>query len=118
MKKILIVEDDRRIKKIYSRLLKSEGYGVFGVSNASDAREVLKKENVDLVLLDIRLPEVDGSVLFSMIGLFHKRLKVIVSSVYPLDEQRRIIEGAYDYYDKSQGVDKLLLKVRRALVDM
>lgn len=70
---------------------------------------------MDLILLDIKMPEVDGPALFEVIQLFHKKAKVIVTSVYPLDEQKRIIAEATDYYDKSQGLDKLIEKVKKTL---
>ena len=117
MKTILITDDERRIRTIYGRFLKGEGFNVIEAEDAIDANEILKKEKVDLVMLDIKMPEVDGTALYDVIKIFHKEMKVIVTSVYPLDEQRQIIKGAADYYDKSQGTDVLLKKVKRALGD-
>ena len=51
------------------------------VSSAIDAHEILKKENFDLMLLDIKMPKINGSVIYDVIEQFHRNLKVIVSSV-------------------------------------
>ncbi|MBU1124429.1 MAG: response regulator [Candidatus Omnitrophica bacterium] len=116
-KTILIVEDDSRIRRIFTRLLVSEGYRVIAVVNAVSGYEVVKKNRVDLVLLDIKMPQVKGDVLFDAMQLFYGGIKVIVSSVYTLLEQKKLISGAFDYHDKSQGVDILLGKIERALKD-
>lgn len=115
MKKILVLDDEERIREIYVRLLTSEGYHVMEASSAVDANEILKRENFDLMLLDIKMPNVNGSVIYDVIEQFHRNLKVIVASVYPLDVQKRMIPDAYDYYDKSQGINLLVRKINRAL---
>ncbi|MFH1768960.1 MAG: response regulator, partial [Candidatus Omnitrophota bacterium] len=92
-----------------------EGYEVINASCAVDANELIKKVKPDLVLLDINMPEVDGSLVYQIIDMFHKRTKVIVCSVRCLEDQRKIIEGAEDYYDKSHGIDVLRGKVRGIL---
>ena len=115
MKKILIVDDEEKIRTLYSALLKDEGYQVFQSANAFDANETLKRENIDLVLLDIKMPEVDGSIVYETMQLFHKKTKVIVTSVYSLSQQKEMIEGAADYHDKSESNEILLVKIKEAL---
>lgn len=115
MKKILIIDDDERIRDIYSKLLTSEGYNVVEATDGQDGFDLLTKENIDLALLDIEMPKIDGDALYKIIQTHHRNVKVIVSSVYPLDEQMRIIPGAIDYYDKSHGIDLLLSKIKEAL---
>lgn len=114
MKKIIIVDDEEKIRRIYSELFTSDGYQVFEAANAIDANDILKREGADLILLDINMPEVDGSQLYQIVESFHKKSKVIVCSVRPVEEQREIIKGAMDYYDKSQGIDVLHVKVKTA----
>lgn len=117
MPRILICDDDARIRGIYRRLLTLEGYEVIQCRTADYANEALKNNEIDLMLLDIKMPEVDGSEFYETIQLFHKELKTIVTSVLPVDEQMRLIHGAFDYYDKSHGTDMLLEKVKNALED-
>jgi DNA-binding NtrC family response regulator len=117
MERILIVDDDKKIRRIYAVLLKSEGFKVAEASNAQSANEILKWEEIDLTLLDIKMPEVDGGIMYEIIQAFHKKSKVIVTSVYPLDDQKNLIAGANDYYDKSQGIEILLNKIKKVLKD-
>lgn len=117
MKKIMIVDDEKKIRGMYSRLLVSEGYMVREAQSADEANEILKSEGIDLVLLDIRMPLVYGSILYEMIMLFHKGTKVIVTSVYGLEEQRRIIKRAQAYFDKSEGTASLLTKIKEVMPD-
>lgn len=115
MKKILVVDDERKIRAIYTKLLIMEGFEVVEASNADDANEILKKNEIDLVLLDIKMPGIDGGILYEIIQSFHRKIKVIVASVYPLIEQRQFVKDASDYYDKSQGTEILLAKIKNAL---
>ena len=117
MKRILIIEDEDRVRKIYAQLLTDEGFEVIEGSDASQAYDVLNKGGIDLVLLDIKMPVVFGSILYEVIRSFHDKVKVIVSSVYPLDEQKRIVKGAIDYHDKSHGTQLLLEKMKKALAE-
>ncbi|MBU3958947.1 MAG: response regulator [Candidatus Omnitrophica bacterium] len=115
MKRILVVDDEERIRYIYARLLKDEGYDVVATKDANYANEVLKRENIDLILLDIKMPLVEGDILYEVVQLFHKEAKVIVTSVYHPQDQKRIIPGAADYYDKSQDLEILISKVKKVL---
>lgn len=117
MKKILVIDDEEKIRSLYSNLLEAEGFKVINVSNAYDGNEVLKREKIDLVLLDIRMPEVDGGIMFEAMQLFHKETKVLVTSVYSLSEQKQVINTAADYHDKAEGNEVLLTKIKEALKD-
>ena len=117
MKRILIVDDDKKIRRIYTTLLDLEGYKVQEASSADEANEILKREKIDLTLLDIKMPEAGGDTMYEVMKTFHRKSKVIVASVYPLDEQKSIISGADDYFDKSQGVDILLAKIKKVLAN-
>ncbi|OQA01347.1 MAG: KDP operon transcriptional regulatory protein KdpE [Planctomycetes bacterium ADurb.Bin401] len=113
MMRILIVEDEDKVRKLHAELLENEGYEVVSVSDAVQASEILIRKHFDIILLDINLPQVFGSVLFDLMQVFHKSIKVIVTSVYPVEEQRKIMKDAAEYYDKAQGVDVLLEKIKK-----
>ena len=117
MKKILIVEDEKRIGQSYSRLLSEEGFDARHASSAREATRLLIREHFDLVLLDINMPEVGGKVMYDVIREYDRHMKVIVSSVYPVEEQVRVILGAAAYHNKSKGVDALVTKIREVLDD-
>jgi CheY-like chemotaxis protein len=112
---ILIVDDEERIRSVFRKLMKQEGFDVIEAANAGDAYEKLLTNQVDLILLDINMLEVDGTVLFEVVHLFCQKSKVIVTSVYPIDDQKRRIKGAEDYYDKSDSLQILIRKVKRVM---
>jgi len=117
-KKILIVDDEEKIRANYCRLLQAAGktlFDVFEASNVIEAAKILTYEEIDLVLLDIRMPGVDGRKLYEMICAARPETKVIVASVYTIDKQKEMIPEARDYYDKSQGPIGLLEKVTKCV---
>jgi DNA-binding response OmpR family regulator len=116
MKRILVVEDEEKIRRIYTTLLTEEGFDVVETSNAADAYEVLLCNQVDLVLLDIKMPQVEGNLLYEILQSFHIGDNVLVASVYPVEVQQRLVPGARDYHDKSHGIEVLLEKIRKILV--
>lgn len=118
MTKILIVEDEDKVRRMYNAMLKNDGFNVIEASDAIQASSILNKEFIDIMLLDIKMPHVYGTVFFDMMRLSHKEVKVIVASVYPVYEQKKMIQGACDYYDKSQGLDLLLEKIRNMEKDI
>ncbi len=117
MKTILVVDDQERIRRTYNSVFTREGYHVLEAKNANEADDIVESSKVDLMLLDINMPEVDGSLLYNVCKLFRRDLKVIVSSVYPLDDQKSLIDGASDYFDKSEGIQALKKKVNRLLLN-
>lgn len=113
-KKILIIDDEEKIRKIYKQILSKAAKDRFEILEAASAREatnILIRQHVDLVLLDINMPEENGKVMFEVIKEYNPQLKVIVASVYPIHEQKHMIIGAIDYFDKSEGPLKLLEKI-------
>jgi len=117
VKKILIIDDEQRITQMYARLLLEEGFEVRGTSSAKEATNLLIREPFDLVLLDINMPEIDGKTMYEVVREYDHGMKVIVSSVYPIEEQIQHILGACAYHDKAQGVGLLVAKVKEVLGD-
>ncbi len=115
MKTILIVDDEERIRNIYCRTFRKEGFEVFEAASAGDAYEVMTAQKLDMILLDIHMAEVDGVVLYDAIRMFHRNVRVIVTSVFSVESQKSLIEEAADYYDKSESIQILVRKVRAGL---
>jgi two-component system, OmpR family, response regulator ResD len=116
MKTILVVDDNERIRRIYRKMLSREGFRVLESSNADEANDLLLIYKVDLMLLDINMPSVDGVVFHLVTEMFHPDVKIIVASVYPLDDQKKMIKDAADYFDKSEGLKVLIQKVKSLLM--
>lgn len=115
MKKILIIDDEQKIGQSYAELLSEEGYEVKHAKSAQEATNLLIREHFDLILLDINMPEVDGKIMYEVVREYDRSMKVIVSSVYPVEDQVQSILGASAYHNKSQGVDSLLEKIKEVL---
>ena len=117
MKKILIIDDEQKISQSYAELLTEEGYAVKHAPSAQAATNFLIREHFDLILLDINMPQVDGKVMYEVVREYDRNMKVIVSSVFPVEDQIQSILGAAAYHNKSQGVDSLLAKIKEVLAE-
>ena len=117
MKSILIIDDQEGIRMTYRKTFERDGYLVFDAASAADGYNILKQQKIDLLLLDIKMPEIDGAIFHDVLQMFHQHTKVIISSVYPLDEQRHLVKGVVDYFDKCEGLKVLKEKVKRVLVN-
>lgn len=104
MAKILIVEDEKALSDAYALVLKNEGHHIDTAHNGEEAIDKFKKDKPELVLLDLRMPKMDGIEFLKKIDPVNKNssVQVIVFSNY--DNQREI-EDAYKY-----GATKYILK--------
>ena len=119
MRKTLIVDDEAKVRSLYKKLLTLESFTVLEAENGEQAGlALIQNTDIDLVLLDIRMPIVSGAVLFDLIKLHNPKAKVIVTSVYPLDDQRRVINGTDGYHDNSEGTEMLLLRIKYVLPEV
>ena len=117
MRTILIVDDEKKIRQKFKKLLKTEKFRVVEAANAIDVADVLMREHstIDLILLDINIPEVDGRGIFEIIDEYAPELPIIVTSVLPLNDQKLTIPRAAGYYSKLHKDDTLLSKIRSVL---
>jgi len=106
--RLLVVDDESSIRNLYRRVFSPRGFDVLTASNAVEAREILIRERIDIIFLDINMAEIEGDILYEIIRAFHPELKVVVASVYPLEEQKERIMNADAYFDKSDSQDVLL----------
>ena len=116
MRKLLIIDDEDKIRDLYCRLFVQAGIVVRRAKNAVEATNIMIREDMDLILLDVKMSLIDGCTMFDVIKEYNPDLKVIVSSVYPIDKQRKLIPDALDYYDKADGPVKLLEKVVNTMI--
>jgi CheY-like chemotaxis protein len=116
MKKILLIDNDEKIRSIYRQALENEGYFVLDANGWDRGTTLLSSHpNTDLVLLDIDMPSITGDALYNAIRLYNPKIRIVMFSVFSTDEQRRMVHKADDYFDKSDGVEILLNKVRQIL---
>ena len=115
-KKILVVDDDKGILEISKHMLLEQGYEVETAMDGVDAFELLSQHSFDLILLDIRMPGINGQTMFEVIREYMPDVDVIIASVFPVYQQRELFPKAKDYYDKSQGPFVLLDKLANVLL--
>ncbi|RPI73096.1 MAG: DNA-binding response regulator [Desulfobacteraceae bacterium] len=113
---LLIVEDEPQLVGILEYLFKDEGYEVFKAYSAEEAIKSLKTRGIDLVLLDIMLPQMDG---FQLCAYLKKNtvIPVIILSAKKEDEDKiRGLElGAADYITKPFNHKELILRVKKVV---
>lgn len=81
-KKILVVDDEENIRLLYKEELTEEGYDVTLAENGFDAIDIIKKDNIDLVVLDIKMPKIDGIETLRLLKEERRDLPVILCSAY------------------------------------
>lgn len=106
--RLLVVDDEASIRNMYYRIFSRRGFDVLTAANAMAANDILVHQHVDIIFLDINMAEVHGDDLFELIRAFHTNVKVLVASVYPLEEQKERIKDADAYFDKSDSQESLL----------
>jgi response regulator RpfG family c-di-GMP phosphodiesterase len=115
--KILIVDDEASVRRLLCSQLTLEGYRCFEAANARQALHILRRNNVDLVMLDIKMPEKSGIELLSEIKLDYPDTSVImVTAIAEMQTAIRCMkQGAYDYVMKPFELDEITISVARAL---
>lgn len=116
-KKILIVEDEENARQFYMEDFKEAGFDVVCVPNGMKAIQHAEKEVVDLVITDIRMPEVGGMALVPYLDKFNAKVPIIIVSAY--EQYKEILVGENQnvkaYFVKPVNMVILMAKVRELL---
>jgi two-component system response regulator AtoC len=114
---ILIVDDDEVMQETLSDVLRKRGYEIFSVGSGNGALPMIKKNVIDLILLDMRLPDIDGLEVLKKIKEFDNEILVIMMTAYS-DVQTAVSamkSGAYDYINKPFELEELKLLIEKGL---
>jgi len=113
---ILIVEDDLKIKNFISFALKNEGFPCTTASNAQQALNILIAERIDIMLLDLGLPDFDGMEVIKKVREWSE-MPIIVVSARDLDKEKVLAldSGADDYLTKPFSATELMARIRVAI---
>ncbi len=114
---ILIVDDEEVVIKSCERILKPEGYSVRGTTSARDAMEILKNGGTDVVITDLKMPDVDGLELIHWIRDNTPQTAVVVITGYPSQESIKdaLEHGIVDYLPKPFSPELLIDVAEKAV---
>ncbi len=117
MAKILVIDDERSIRNIIGELLEMEGHTVKTAENGVQGYEMIGAESFDLVISDIKMPEMDGIELLDKLIERHPDTTVVMISGHGnIDTAVECIKkGAFDYIEKPIDMNRILVTVKNAL---
>ncbi|RJR23077.1 MAG: DNA-binding response regulator [Nitrospiraceae bacterium] len=117
MHKILIIDDDKDIRSVLSDLVKSGGYETFTAGNGKTALKEISTHCPDMVLLDVKLPGVDGMTILERIRNIDRNIAIIMLTAYGdiRDAVKAMKLGAFDYITKPFENDEILSLIKKAL---
>jgi|GEM_PF-746109 len=115
--KILIVEDDESSYDYLQIILSDIGFETFWSENGIEAIEVVKKRDIDLILMDINMPELNGVEATKIIKKLNPKIPIIAQTAYAIagDKERFLDSGCDDYISKPIKRDLLLSKISSLL---
>ena len=113
MFKILIAEDDRELRQLFSHVLAKNGYGVVGVSNGREALREIEAGYFDLIISDIMMPEMDGYELVRTIRDADNHTPVLMITAKDAFDAMQLgfMSGTDDYMVKPINVNEMILRV-------
>ena len=115
MSTLLIVDDEKNILKLYQREFSEDGYEVLTASSGKEALEKLNAQPVDLVILDIRMPGLDGLETLKQVMESSSNPPIILNSAYTYFKDDFLSWAAKAYVVKSSDVSELKAKTREVL---
>ncbi len=115
MNKILIVEDEEFQRELYATELSDEGYKVDQACDGKEAVSKVMKREYDLIILDIRMPEMDGIEALGQILSRKKKTPIIIYTAYSNYKSNFMTWTANAYVTKSSNLNELKDKVREVI---
>jgi DNA-binding NtrC family response regulator len=116
--RILVVEDEDIARRNLEHILKKEGYTVIAANSGAKALELLRHQDFDLVLTDLKMEKVDGMQVLAKSRELHPYTEVIMITGYATVDSAvaAMKEGAYHYIAKPYKIDEIRQNVRQALI--
>ncbi len=117
MFRVLIVDDDKNTRRLLKAVLEKENYTVVTAQNGEEALDALDKEHVDIILLDIMMPKMDGYEFTSLIREQGVEIPILMLTAkhLPADKHMGFISGADDYMTKPVDETEMLLRIKALL---
>ena len=117
MFRILVVDDDKNTRLLLKAVLESEHYTVFIAENGEEALDTMDREHIDLVVLDIMMPKMDGYEFTKILRENQSTLPILMVSAkhLPEDKRRGFIVGTDDYMTKPIDEEEMLWRIKALL---
>lgn len=117
MLNILVVEDDRNTKKLMEVILSNHGFNHFSASNGVEALEILDTHLIDLIILDIMMPKMNGYELTKLLRENNIDIPILMVTAKQLleDKKKGFIVGTDDYMTKPVDEEEMILRIKALL---
>lgn len=114
---VLIVDDDKNIRRFLSLVLCSAGYKPFDADSAKEALHIMEKQKIDLIILDIMLPDMDGYAFAKLLRECNNDIPILMLSArqLPQDIKQGFLSGTDDYMTKPVDEEEMLLRIKALL---
>ena len=114
---ILVIDDDRSTRRLMQEVLAAEGYSVYTAENGEDALRVMDTEHVDLAVLDLMMPKMDGYAFTRALREAQNSLPILMVSAKqaPASRKEGFIAGIDDYMVKPVDEEEMLLRIKALL---
>ncbi len=114
---ILIVDDDKNTRQLIKAVLESERYTVYTAENGEVALKLMDSKHIDLVVLDVMMPVMDGYEFTKIIRESNENLPILMVSAkqLPADKQKGFLVGTDDYITKPIDEIEMLLRIKALL---
>jgi DNA-binding NtrC family response regulator len=114
--KLMLVDDEERFLSTTSKLLARKGFRVFTARSGADALENLKRHNIHVVILDVKMPAMDGIATLKEIKRSFPLVEVVMLTGHGTVESavEGLKSGATDFLSKPMDIDELIVKAKEA----
>lgn len=114
---ILVTDDDKNTRLLLKAVLESEGYTVYVAANGEEALTVMDQQHIDLVVLDIMMPKMDGYEFTKILREAQNNLPILMVSAkqLPADKKKGFLVGTDDYMTKPIDEEEMLLRIKALL---
>lgn len=117
MFQILVVDDDKNTRLLLTAVLQAEKYTVFSAEDGIQALQIMDREHIDLVVLDVMMPNMDGYEFTRVLRESNNNLPILMISAkhLPADKQKGFLVGTDDYMTKPIDEIEMLLRIKALL---
>lgn len=116
---ILIVDDNSQLNTMLKTILESENFRIFQAYNGREAFKLAMKENIDLIIMDLLMPQMNGDAAIEAIYLVNPKIKYIVISgnMNWIDKEKLKKLNVVEFFDKPFDIPVLIESIKKVLLD-